>query len=219
MALFHPSLFRSNIELCICTTSSATIHLSLYTEVASLSLLLYLVLLWSLGCRCLLKVCFSLDLCLGMELLGHLVLLCLVFMFSWRTTILLCYVLLCCVLLRYVLSCCFVTLCYVIVENLHIVMVRYIIVENLHIVLFCCVMLCYIMFCYVMVENLHIVLLCCVTLCFVMLCHVMLCSCGEPPYCFVLFCCVMLCCIMSCYVLVENLHNVLPHGCTHLYSH
>ena len=82
-----------------------------------------------------------------MELLGHLVLLCLVFMFSWRTSI----------------SFCFVMLCYV----------------TLH----------YVMFCYIM-------------LCFVML------------YCYILFCYVLL-----CSVIMENLHNVLPSGCTHLYSH
>ena len=163
--------------------SSVSIHLSLYTEVASLSLLLYLVLLWSLGWGCLLKFCFSLDLCLGMEFLGHLVLLCLVFMFSWRTTILLCYVLLCCVLLCYVLSCCFVTLCYC-------------------------------------GEPPY----CFVVLCYVVLYYVLLCYGGEPPYCFVMlcyvmFCYVVLCHVMSCYVLVENLHNVLPRGCTHLYSH
>ena len=53
-----------------------------------------------------------------MELLGHLVLLCLVFMFSWRTSILFCFVTLYYVMLHYAMFCYvillhFVLLCFV----------------------------------------------------------------------------------------------------------
>ena len=91
MALFHSFLWLTSISLCVCvyiyiySTSSLSIHLPVDTSVASMTWLLYVVQLWTLGCMYLFKLEFSLDICPGMGLLDHMATLFLVF---WRTSIL-----------------------------------------------------------------------------------------------------------------------------------
>ena len=83
MALFCSFLWLNSIPLCICTTSSSSIHLLLDIQVVSMSWLLWIVLQWTYGCMYLFQRKFCLDICPGVVLLGHIVVLSLVF---WVTS-------------------------------------------------------------------------------------------------------------------------------------
>ena len=78
--IFHSILWLSNIPLYIYTTPSLSIHLLMAIQVASVSWLLWIVLLWTLGCMHLFKLEFSPGIDPRVGLLDHMVVL--VFSFS-----------------------------------------------------------------------------------------------------------------------------------------
>ena len=81
------NLVTSYNIICICTTSSLSIHLLMDTRVAYIACQFYIKLRWTLECMYLFESVFwfSLDMYPGTELLGHKVVLRLVF---WETSIL-----------------------------------------------------------------------------------------------------------------------------------
>ena len=83
--LFHSFLWLSNIPLYMYIPSFLSVPLSVDIWVVSLSWLLKMVLQWILECIHLFELCFSLDICPGVRLLDHIVVLFLVF---WGTSVL-----------------------------------------------------------------------------------------------------------------------------------
>ena len=79
MALFHSFLWLSNIPL-FTYIPHLLFPLSMNTYVASMSWLLKIVLQWTLGCMYLFELWFSPDICPGVGLLDHMVVLFLVFL-------------------------------------------------------------------------------------------------------------------------------------------
>ena len=75
----------SSIPLNICATTSLSSPLPMDILVAFMFWLLWIMLLWTLGCMCLFKLRFSLAICPEVGLLDHIVVLYLLF---WRTSIL-----------------------------------------------------------------------------------------------------------------------------------
>ena len=78
-------LWLSRIPLYICTTSSLSVHLLMDLYAVSMFWLLWIVLLWTQGCMYLFGLEFCLDICQGVNLLVHMVILFLIF---WGTSIL-----------------------------------------------------------------------------------------------------------------------------------
>ena len=79
---WHSSFFfksLSSLPLCICAISSVFIHLPGNVCAVSRSWLLWTVLLWTQGCMYLFELEFCLDICPGVRLLDHIVILILVF--------------------------------------------------------------------------------------------------------------------------------------------
>ena len=74
-------LWLSSIPLCMCTTSSLSIYLLMDMSAACMSWLLWVMLLWTVGCMYLFQLEFSsfLNICPGVALLDHMVALLLVF--------------------------------------------------------------------------------------------------------------------------------------------
>ena len=85
MAQFHSFLWLSNILLHICATFSLSIPLLMNIWVASMSWLLWIVLPWALRYMSCFELWFSLGICLGIGLPGHMVVLSLGF---WGSSIL-----------------------------------------------------------------------------------------------------------------------------------
>ena len=63
MALFHALWWLSRSPLCIYTISFLSTHLSMGIYIVSISWLLWIVLLWTLGCKYLFKLQFCLCIC------------------------------------------------------------------------------------------------------------------------------------------------------------
>ena len=94
MAFFLSFLWLSNspcvcVCVCVCITSSLSMHLLMDTEVASTSWLLWIALLWTLGCmyRFKLEVLSFLDPCPEVGLLDHMATLVLVFLGNFHTVL------------------------------------------------------------------------------------------------------------------------------------
>ena len=80
VTLFHSFYWLSTISVYMCTASFLSIHLLMDIYIASMSWLLWIVLLWTQWCMYLFELWFCLDICPGVGLVDHNLNLCLVFL-------------------------------------------------------------------------------------------------------------------------------------------